>query len=104
MTMHMYSLIMHIAIYKALGNEMSIIEHMPRVRHFRPSGLVSQPSWEGFISFSFQEPREVPACGHTANQWPSQDLTLTLRFPEPMVSKYPVVFPLVISSYNTVAQ
>ena len=64
---------MHIAIYKALGNEMSIIEHMPRVRHFRPSGLVSQPSWEGFISFSFQEPREVPACGHTANQWPSQD-------------------------------
>lgn len=104
MTMHTYSSIMHIAIHKALGNEMSIIEHIPRVRHFRPSGLVSQPSREGIISFRFQEPREVPACGHTANQWPSQDLILTLLFPEPMVSKYTVVFPLVISSYNRVAR
>lgn len=71
---------------------------MPRAGHFRPSGLVSQPSWAGFISFRFQEPREVPACGHTADQWPSQELTLTLLFPEPMLSKYTVVFLLVISS------
>lgn len=104
MTMCAYSSLTRIALHTALGDEMSIIEHAPGVRHFRPSGLVSQPSWGGFISFRFQEPREVPACGHTANQWPSQDLTLTLLFPEPMVSKYTFVFPLVISSHNTVAR
>lgn len=56
---------------------------------------------EGFTSFRLQELTEVTAWGHTANKGRSQDLTLTLLTPKPMLLKYTIVFPLIFSSYNT---